>query len=300
MLGTDALRPLVTTACVIAMLLTNGCGRDDQGKAEPKGIAASPADASAVSAEEEERNILAVAQPGPGPGNPPEGPELSKIEGVSIRRVSTADGYICMLDVFQNEDGTVRGEAKASTVADLIERWHPEPSWIVVEPDVTSDRFNVRVEAPDADALWPRTKRAMEQTLGIRITDEKKPTKVFVIQKAQEVPEGLVKVEARSSNWGTARTPGGFGYKMRAATMQDLAKIAVEYVNVPVLDETGLEGFYSFTLSMDDWKPETLFPGVQKLGLRLLRTKRELAIVHVTKAEGETPDTPPPSRESPD
>ena len=73
--------------------------------------------------------------------------------------------------------------------------------------------------------------------------------------------------------------------KLKSPYEKKYTDVVTHYVDVPVLDETGLEGYYGFTVSMDHWKPGTVYPAFEKLGLKLVKTKRPVHVIRILKAE---------------
>lgn len=216
--------------------------------------------------------------------NLPDNVELSKVKGVSIIQCPARQYFREMvLDV----------KAENAPLSEVIRLWCEFDGWLFIDAKLPDARYNIIVEAKDRQTAWPITKQAFEKVFGLRFVEGKETLDVWVLQKAEDSPRGLSKVEAKFSNWGTEQTSRGFGYEIRAGDMEDLAEIASKYVDEPVLDETGLTGFYKFTLAMDHWKPQTLFPAVERLGLKLQKTKRELPVMRVISSEQRTTTSPP-------
>jgi len=222
----------------------------------------------------------------PGP-KLPDNVELSKTPGVSIIQCPVGDYRTYRI---QGDGYSVSGEAVTATIESVIFRWAQVTGWIKIDAALPDARYNIRVDGDDDNNVWSRVKPAFEEVFGIRFVEGMEPTDAVVIQKPQKEPAGLTRVETHSK-WGTAQTPGGFGYKADSASMADLAGIVGKYVDEPVLDETGLDGNYQFELAMEHSKPETVFPAIENLGLKLVREKRNLNITRViaTPAEDKAP-----------
>jgi len=209
--------------------------------------------------------------------------ELSKTPGVSIIQCPVGD---YRTDRIQGDGYSGSGEAVTATIESVIFRWAQVTGWIRIDAVLPDARYNFRVVGDEDNNVWSRVKPAFEDVFGIRFVEGMEPTDAVVIQKPQGEVAGLIRVEAKS-NWGTAQTPGGLGYKADSASMAELARIVGKYVDEPVLDETALDGNYQFELAMDTFKPATVFPAVENLGLKLVREKRNLNITRVVSAETE-------------
>ena len=217
--------------------------------------------------------------------------ELSTVKGVSI--VQLPEGTL-ERPVGYTPDLTI-GTARSGSVSAAIYAWCDFAGWIIIDANLPDAVYEMTVRAQEGGLIWPLAKKALEDVFELRFVEGKEMLDVVVLQKAEDSPHGLVAVEAKGSSWGTAQTPGGFGYEVRAGNMEDLTKIVSEYVEESVLDETGLSGYYKFTLVMDHWKPKTVFPAVEKLGLKLVKTKRELPVMRVVVAPKEAPASGPAS-----
>lgn len=217
----------------------------------------------------------------------PDQVELSKTPGVSIVQCPAG---VARTDRIGGDGSSASAEAETATLDSVILAWCNFSGWIKLDADLPDRRYNIRVAADDEHNVWSRVKPAFEEVFGIRFVEGLEPTAAVVLRKSQAVPTGLTRVEAQT-NWGTAQTAGGFGYKAGAASMAELAKIVARYVDEPVLEETGLEGNYQFELAMDHWQPKTVFPAVEKLGLKLVREQRDLNIMRVVRAGGK-PEAP--------
>jgi uncharacterized protein (TIGR03435 family) len=51
-----------------------------------------------------------------------------------------------------------------------------------------------------------------------------------------------------AAGFAPLRARGGFGYRFRNSSMDDLARVIEKYVDTPVFDETGVEGGYDHQL----------------------------------------------------
>jgi uncharacterized protein (TIGR03435 family) len=166
----------------------------------------------------------------------------------------------------------------------VIIDWCDSDGWYFIDARMPDAVYNITVQAPKDGSIWSLAKEAFEQVFDLQFLEHEEMMDVMVLRKKKGAPSGLSPVEDQSSRWSTQDTPGGFGYVFKAGTMEDLVKIALKYVDVPVLDETGLEGHFAFTVSMDHWEPDTLFPAIEGLGLKLEKANRKLRVMRVVNA----------------
>jgi uncharacterized protein (TIGR03435 family) len=176
-------------------------------------------------------------------------------------------------DDFQLEDGgrvTVRGTTLKSLIADA---WGITSEMIVGAPKfMDSDRWDIVAKAPDVMAADGDTDidslRAMFRTLladrfrlAVHYEDRPMPAYTMTASKpklkqadpasragCREGPPTLVKVEPRSTNPVRGRLVTCTNVSM-AYFAQQLPYLASAYVHSDVLDATGLEGGWDFTLS---------------------------------------------------
>ena len=266
------------TATLILAISTFGCGKNDrQSPASDGGDADS-------------------AKPPPA-RTLPDDVELSKVAGVSIVQCPPGDYQGRGYSLDSRSSSIV---AQTAPLPNVLHAWCPFDGWIMIEAEFPDALYNIKVEAEEGASSWPLAKQAFEQVFGLRFVESMELTDVYVIRKIEGAPRGLTESTAESSGWGTKTTSGGFGYEVRGGYMQTLVNIVSDYVDKPVLDETGLTGFYKFVLAMDHWKPETVFSGVEKLGLKLEKTKRKLHIMRILYAKsGAAESTEPTSSTKP-
>lgn len=207
----------------------------------------------------------------------PDDVELSKIKGVSIVQCASPDGHWTI-----GEDSASKtAETVAAPLEEVIRRWCPVEGRLVIDAKLPAGLYNIRIEAEPGQSFWSLAEQAFREVFGLRFVQCTEEIDVLVLKQQANIPPELARVDAESSDWGTASTDCGFGYDVRAGTMKDLVDIVSKYFDGPVLDETGLTGFYKFTLAMDHWEPQTVFPAVEQLGLKLHKAKRQLSVMHV-------------------
>lgn len=207
--------------------------------------------------------------------------EISSVEGVSIVRCGAGGGSVVW-----------PGTTHAAELADIIHEWCDFEGCLITEADLPQGYYNITVKPGKGEAIWPLAKKAFEDVFGLSFVEGKETVDILVLQKGEKHPRGLIQV-AQPLVRGMNHRAGV--YSVGAGSMEDIANIISEYFDDLVIDETGLTGFYRFTLAMDDSDPNTMFPAVERLGLKLVRTKRELPVMRVAATPEESPASAPAS-----
>lgn len=208
--------------------------------------------------------------------------ELSKTEGVSIiRRPDQANGWSISTD----GNGGRTANASNSRLEEVIYKLAEFEGLICIDAELPEDAFDIKINAPEGGTFAEMARLAFEKTFGLNYLKSVEPTDVWILERDPAKTLSMKSVESHHSMGGTAQTPGGFGYIYQAASTEKLTDILAEYLEGGiVIDETGLEGYYEFVLSMNHWKPETAIPAVEKLGLKVVRAKRDLPVLRIDYA----------------
>jgi uncharacterized protein (TIGR03435 family) len=169
------------------------------------------------------------------------------------------------------------------------------PSWL------DSDRFDINAkseEETDGDeVLMAMLRTLLADRCKLAIHVESKPIEAYVLEVAKNGP----KLEKAKDPTASATTNSGHGtIDARVISMKRFAEVLSRQMDLPVVDQTGLEGVFNIKLS---WSPETdqpvkagqlpamdtgpsIFTAIQQLGLRLHSRKTPvdvLVIDHVEK-----------------
>ena len=207
-------------------------------------------------------------------------------------------------EVNYSQDPAPRGRrvtAMASTLLDLItyayglryDQILGGPSW------AGSDHYDIDAKAEGDGPLTAAQSREMVQKLlsdrfQLRVHRETREMPVFAMVVGPNGPK--FKPSAPDATGGPSTRTGGKGVHMQAekGTMEQLARQLSFTAGRPVIDRTGLAGFYSFAL---DWFPAdrvpppdldvpTMFQAVQEqLGLKLESTKGPVEKLVIDRAE---------------
>jgi uncharacterized protein (TIGR03435 family) len=198
-----------------------------------------------------------------------------------------------------------RFTATNATLVDVIVRVYPTrriqmqggPDWI------DSDRFDIVAKADAADGvIQPADWTHMVQTLledrfQLKFHSETRETQVLALV----VGKGGPKLTVAKDGGETALTPGEHGRMIfTKMTITGLVNTMSNILHTPVVDGTGLKGFFDFTLDpnqfaeQDGAAPNANFGDLvvaavgEQLGLRLEKRKMPLEITIIDRAEKPT------------
>ncbi len=205
--------------------------------------------------------------------------ELSKTEGVSIiRKPGQTNGW----SISSDGNGGRTATASNSQLEKIIYKLTEFEGLIFIDAELPEDTYDIEINAPEGKTFAEMARLAFETTFGLSYIESVESTDVWILERDQAKPLSMESVESQHSMGGTAQTPEGFGYIYQAASTEKLTDVLGEYLEGGIVfDETGLEGYYKFVLSMDHWKPETAIPAIEKLGLKVTRAKRDLSVLHI-------------------
>ena len=179
------------------------------------------------------------------------------------------------------------------------------PDWI------DKDKFDITFVPDTEGAPSNRQWKAMLQKLladrfQLTFHHEKRELSVYVLTVAKGGPKNLNKSDSTGDGFSVPfrPVPGGFTLPIRNARMSDFTGFALQggVLDRPVLDQTGIEGRYDFTLTWaplgtefggtvpppqpTDNPPPGLFTAIQEqLGLKLDAVKAPADVMVIDKAE---------------
>jgi len=222
---------------------------------------------------------------GGGAATPAVWQELSTVPGVSLRRMPGGQGgqtiTVTDLELAARNAGLLDVLAYARGGGEDCfdpESLLPEGSY-----DVT-----VRIDAEAARSgkasVWDALTAAYAKAFAVRIGRDKREVDVRVLSRA--APQNRGPTPAQDGEPWSVRTEGG-GYALAAFTMDDLADFLARKFGGPVVNETGLEGAYTFLLEADPASAAPPVDGLGKAGLDLVAGRRAVEAVFVDRAEAE-------------
>jgi len=180
------------------------------------------------------------------------------------------------------------------------------PGWI------DSDRFDVIAKSPDVmspHAIAGMLKTLLQEKFALQTHSEDRPLPVFALVAGKSSPTLRASNGAARSECDLVVSDQGRSYTCRNTTMAQFAgrlpSVAQAYFTLPLVDLTGLEGAYDFTLR---WTPRnrrsdnrgpdvnapastppgglTVFEAIEKeLGLKVEERKHPMPVIVVDRAE---------------
>lgn len=223
---------------------------------------------------------------------PEPGKELSTVPGVSIQRRPTSLVYNSTL----NGNGEwSRVEATDALLFEIFCKFCPFDGPIYDDAPLPGGRYDVIADAGrQGEPVWPLLKEAIEKAFGVQVRQITQPEDVNVLKRraGKSITMTRAAPDARFG-WGTHDTAGGFGYRLKSSSMDDLVPILEKYTETKVFNETALEGRFDFDLAMDHWHPETVYGAVEQLGLELVKETRNLGVIRIQKVPDKEAPAPP-------
>lgn len=134
----------------------------------------------------------------------------------------------------------------------------------------------------------------MEKAFSVQVRQVIQPEDVHVLKRRENKPITMTRAAPDASRgWSTQQTTGGFGYRFKNSSMDDLVPILEKYTETKVFNETELEGGFDFDLAMDHWHPETVYGAVEQLGLELVKETKNLEVMRIQKVPDKEAPAPP-------
>lgn len=216
-----------------------------------------------------------------------------------------------------------RFECRATTMLKLISvAYGVDMDLVAGGPDwLATNRFDIVAKAPSRKASRPDLVEMLRGLLadrfGLVVQEEHKDMPVYLLSLGPKGPKLQTSANPQAPDCPTVDGAPGLNHRAcRDFSMADLVKllpqIARNYIDRPVVDNTGLDGFYNFRL---DWMSQptylsnkadgdaavSLSDGLAKLGLKLepgTRPMQAIVVTHVnaTPSEESTRGTEIPAR----
>ncbi len=150
-------------------------------------------------------------------------------------------------------------------------------------PNLTRDQARVLLQKLLADRFQLKVERSTQQLDQYSLVIGKGGSKLR--EASAEGPRGLTP---------TLRPDGGWTLTIRRSNLVGLINTIANFTGMPVKDETGLQGEYDFEVSFQRvWEDTsenaatgpTLFEAVEKLGLKLVKSKGPQEVLTIMHAE---------------
>jgi uncharacterized protein (TIGR03435 family) len=153
-------------------------------------------------------------------------------------------------------------------------------SSIAFEPDAPEASYDLIVSFPEEfDEAVGRQLigHAIEASFGLRARTETRDVDAYVVSAPSGPAEGFVE---NTFEAGYMLRSGSGELTALHTEMESLVSIIEGQTNVPVIDETGLDGFYDFNLSWDAAHPESIIEALSdQLGFTVKREKRPIEVL---------------------
>lgn len=153
---------------------------------------------------------------------------------------------------------------------------------VVFEPSLAQDRFDIIARVPPRrrELLYPMLQQAVEAAFGVSVRRETRQTDVWLISASTGAPSQL---KVSSSHSELVRSPGRLS--ATRAPLGALASQIEEETQRVTLDETGLEGWYDWTITFDPENTDSLVEAVRsQLGLNIAPASRPIDFLVVEPA----------------
>ncbi|HLH18705.1 MAG TPA: TIGR03435 family protein [Bryobacteraceae bacterium] len=195
---------------------------------------------------------------------------------------------------------TGHGNMKAENVTlkrRIIGAYGVGPNQVVGGPDwLDTDRFNIVAKSGqdinDDEVLNRMVQALLAERFGLVLHRESRTMPAYVLEVAKGGPKMEKSTGKRSNSTTTGNNSRGI-LKATDTGMELLAQLLARALDMPVIDRTGLDGVYNFTLQ---WTPESaqsrpdagpsIFTAIQEqLGLRLRAEKTAVPVLVIDRAE---------------
>lgn len=155
------------------------------------------------------------------------------------------------------------------------------PPRVVLEAPLPSDSIDPgRLPGPRSPGADDAVRSFLTTNYGITFSREKRPSDVLVLRAAAARGAGMTPASAAEAGQGFSAGPGYIASK--SSTMENFVRRLEEASGVPVVDETGLTGYWKFDLRWNPSDPATIDSSIlQQLGLNPARENREVELVVV-------------------
>lgn len=162
------------------------------------------------------------------------------------------------------------------------------PSWL------ESDRFDIRAKADsdvDDSVLMKMLQSLLAERFKLAIHKDTKTIQAYVLEVGKNGSKMKKSESAESSTHGSRGK-----LEVTGTTMKTFAEVLARQMDLPVVNQTGLEGTFDFTL---EWTPEnnkssgdagpSIFTAIQEqLGLRMRAQKAPVEVLVIDHAEKPT------------
>jgi uncharacterized protein (TIGR03435 family) len=157
--------------------------------------------------------------------------------------------------------------------------WDTSPERIEFPQNLDPGNYDVTAYLPvQVDDLFLNLLReAVEQRFGLRVAKEMRTAPAYVLTPVQLSPQ----LRPSSEKEGIMAGAGENFLVGTNQTMKDIARILEDILGAPVVDETRIDGNFSYSVSSNLRGPDKAFDFARQLGLRLDPAERSVEMLVV-------------------
>ncbi|MEO5923481.1 MAG: TIGR03435 family protein [Bryobacteraceae bacterium] len=163
------------------------------------------------------------------------------------------------------------------------------PAWL------NQDRWDIQAksldlpEKPTPEQVIPMMKALLAERMGLKVHREPRPQQVYRLTVDRGGMKGTRSAEQKQGGTNTTANATNIRMKSQGVRMDEFARNLARMLARPVLDRTGLDGFFDFELS---WVPDlavpaegdtagaTIFTAIrEQMGLRLDAAKEPVEVL---------------------
>jgi uncharacterized protein (TIGR03435 family) len=166
----------------------------------------------------------------------------------------------------------------------ILDLWNTPMARIAFPEKLDEGKYDVTVHIPVADReqLLQMVREAVEKYFGLSVEKEERMQRVYRLTSS-----GRPTSQLQPAKDDDKEMRGG-GLDSMIGTVQEMEDIASEFeglLEVPVIDETGLQGNYNYSASSKLPRPEASFDMAHQLGLELTEAERPIETLVVRKVQ---------------
>lgn len=145
------------------------------------------------------------------------------------------------------------------------------------DPDNRSQLYcvDLLVSPGQQDSLYFILQQYLDRVLPVKVRRIKKEIPVYVLKQKQGLPVMITPSAAETQRYSFS----GRGYEGTKVTVAAFAAYLTNELELPVVDETGLKGFYDIKTNVEQRNKEGILKSMEPLGLTLEKTVREMPVI---------------------
>lgn len=154
---------------------------------------------------------------------------------------------------------------------------------VIDNSGLPKEKYNLSVSA-EKDELWDKLAGSLGKALGVNIAHGKRMMKSYVLTRAKDIPLNIRKIKSDPPGEDKGWSIMGTAVEIEGCSMDEFAELLEEDWH-PAVDETGIEGEYSFNFNGDMKDYDALNAGLKSVGLELVKGEREIEAIYIEKAK---------------